>query len=206
MISSYFVPLTALWAFVESGLGGLMHALHIPLTGIVLGGFSVLIIGLLASLSERPLQEILSATSIVIIIKAMVNPTTPPMAYMAVTYQAVSGAFLFSLFAQHRIICILYAVMAMLESAAQKLLIISLFFGKTIWEGIDALGDSAINFFFSAGRFLLEQNTATGLFRGLFSLGNSTGSVVIYTAKAATYSQRMVSALEVHRRSNAKAR
>ena len=32
-----FIALTALWAFVEAGLGGFLHALHLPFTGIVLG-------------------------------------------------------------------------------------------------------------------------------------------------------------------------
>jgi len=28
------LSLTALWALLESGLGGMMHALHLPFTGV----------------------------------------------------------------------------------------------------------------------------------------------------------------------------
>ena len=32
--------LTAVWAFVECGIGGLMHSLKFPFTGLVVGGFA----------------------------------------------------------------------------------------------------------------------------------------------------------------------
>ena len=40
--------LTALWAFTESGLGGIMHALQIPFTGLLVGGMAVIMISLIA--------------------------------------------------------------------------------------------------------------------------------------------------------------
>ena len=40
--------LTALWAFAESGLGGMLHALQLPFTGLIVGGLSVIIITLIA--------------------------------------------------------------------------------------------------------------------------------------------------------------
>jgi hypothetical protein len=68
-----FIALTALWAFVEAGLGGFLHALHLPFTGIVLGGFAVLIISLLAMCYDKPFAKIVQATLIVLAIKAAVN-------------------------------------------------------------------------------------------------------------------------------------
>ena len=35
--------LTMLWAFAEGGLGGIMHLLHIPMTGFIVGGISIII-------------------------------------------------------------------------------------------------------------------------------------------------------------------
>ena len=44
---SYLFKLTALWAFVEVALGGMLHALRVPLTGVVVGGTAVAIISFL---------------------------------------------------------------------------------------------------------------------------------------------------------------
>src|SRR5438045_6606034 len=84
--------LTALWAFSESGLGGIMHALQIPFTGLVVGGMSVIMISFIAQISDHQYREILKSAMIVLIIKAMVSPYTPFPAYIAVSFQALSGA------------------------------------------------------------------------------------------------------------------
>ena len=125
-------PLITLWALVESGLGGFMHALHLPFTGIVLGGFSVLIISLLAQAEEKPFSGILRAMLIVIAVKASVNPASPPTAYLAVAFQGISGAFLLTLRPRNAVLSFLFAVIAMLESALQKLLVLTILFG-TEW-------------------------------------------------------------------------
>src|SRR5882762_4225935 len=88
--------LTALWAFSESGLGGIMHALQIPFTGLVVGGMSVIMISFIAEISGHQYKEILKSALIVLIIKAMVSPYTPFPAYIAVSFQALSGYILFS--------------------------------------------------------------------------------------------------------------
>ncbi|NJO01983.1 MAG: hypothetical protein HC880_10065 [Bacteroidia bacterium] len=36
--------LTALWALNEAGLGGLMHAVRTPFTGVVVGGLAIMLI------------------------------------------------------------------------------------------------------------------------------------------------------------------
>lgn len=56
--------LTALWAFSESGLGGVVHALKIPFTGIMLGGFAVIIITLIAYFSEKSTSIFYKASSL----------------------------------------------------------------------------------------------------------------------------------------------
>ena len=90
--------LTALWAFAESGLGGLMHALQIPFTGLVVGGMAVMIISLIAEISEHDHKQVLKSALVVLIVKAMVSPYTPFPAYIAVSFQAMLGYALFSLF------------------------------------------------------------------------------------------------------------
>lgn len=139
-----FIALTALWAFVESGLGGLMHALHLPFTGIFLGGFSVIIISLIARYNPKPYQPIIKATLIVMAVKASVNPMTPPTAYIAVGFQGLTGALLYSINNRNAAISMLFAVLAIMESAFQKLLVLTLIFGTAWYKAIDKFFESIL--------------------------------------------------------------
>ncbi|MCK5088079.1 MAG: hypothetical protein KAQ90_11190, partial [Melioribacteraceae bacterium] len=65
--------LTALWAFSEAALGGILHALKIPLTGLFVGGAAVIFISLIAYYSEKK-HAILRATLLVVIVKFVVAP------------------------------------------------------------------------------------------------------------------------------------
>ena len=133
--------LTALWAFAESGLGGLMHALQIPFTGLVVGGMAVMIISLIAEISEHDHKQVLKSALVVLIVKAMVSPYTPFPAYIAVSFQAMLGYALFSLFPINFFSILLLSSLAMLESAIQKLLILTLFFGESFWKATDQMVD-----------------------------------------------------------------
>jgi hypothetical protein len=145
--------LTALWAFTESGLGGIMHALQIPFTGLLVGGMAVIIISLIAEISNRDLKQILKAAVIVLIVKAMVSPFTPFPAYFAVSFQALLGYALFSILSINFFSILLLSSIAMLESALQKLLVLTIFFGKSFWKAMDELmafvakqfGSSSVN-------------------------------------------------------------
>ena len=90
--------LTALWALNESGLGGFLHVFNSPFTGLIVGGVSILLISLIAYYAENKWQAILKALVIVLIIKMAVSPYSPFGAYVAVSFQAVLGAILFSNF------------------------------------------------------------------------------------------------------------
>lgn len=134
--------LTALWALSESGLGGIMHALKIPFTGFFLGGFAVIMIGLIAHYSHSNLRQMLQATLLVVLVKAAVSPHSPFPAYIAVGFQGLCGALLFGAFAHipkgFNIAAILFGLLALLESAVQKFLMTTLLFGKSVWEALDA--------------------------------------------------------------------
>lgn len=133
--------LTALWAFAESGLGGVLHAFQIPFTGLVIGGFAVIIITLIAKFSDHHYQQILKSFLIVLIVKAMVSPHTPVPAYLAISFQAIMGYGLFSLFKVNFLSIFLLSILAMMESAIQKLLILTFFFGQSLWKAADGLAD-----------------------------------------------------------------
>lgn len=131
--------LTALWAFTESGLGGVMHAFQVPFTGLIVGGMAVIIICLIAELSQADLKQILKSALIVLIVKAMISPHTPFPAYIAVSFQALLGYALFTVLPVHFLSIALLSIIAMLESAIQKLLVLTLFLGKSFWKAMDEM-------------------------------------------------------------------
>jgi len=129
--------LTALWALNESGLGGLLFGLGLPVTGFLVGGFAVILIGLIAWYSNRSYKDILRATLLVLMVKAAVSPHSPPPAYLAVLFQGFAGALLYSSIRSYKVASIVFAIVAMAESALQKILIVTVIFGENIWKAID---------------------------------------------------------------------
>lgn len=138
--------LSALWAMAETALGGFLHALKIPLTGFLVGGFAVLIIGLLALTSNNPWKVILKATTLVLLMKAVASPHSPPMAYIAVAFQGIAGAICFSTLPKF-MASYVFCIIAMLESALQKLIITTLVFGMRFWNALDAFTADVLRFF-----------------------------------------------------------
>jgi len=132
--------LTALWALNEAGLGGLIHALRVPFTGIVVGSTAVVLIALIAFFAERRGRAILKATVVVLLIKAAASPHTPLPAYASVAFQGVSGAVLFGLLPSIRAGAMLLGLLALWQGAVQKLLIMTILYGRSLWESVDAVG------------------------------------------------------------------
>jgi hypothetical protein len=144
--------LTALWALGESGLGGFMHALKLPFTGVFVGGFAVVIISLLAHFSNNNYRQMIQATLLVLLVKFAVSPQSPPQAYLAVGFQGVIGALMYRFIANRPVASVLFATIAMLESAFQKLLVMTLIYGKSLWEGLDTLYKGAVDNLFVPDR------------------------------------------------------
>lgn len=128
--------ITAIWAFSESAFGGILHALKIPLTGMFIGGAAVIFITLIAFYSEKK-SYILKATLLVILVKAFVSPYTPLTAYFAVALQGILGFLLFTYFPFKKFAPILLGFFSLLFSAFQKLIVLVVLFGTTIWEAFD---------------------------------------------------------------------
>jgi len=132
--------LTALWALNESGLGGFLHVFNTPFTGLIVGGIAISLISLIAYYAENKWQAILKALVIVLIIKMAVSPYSPFGAYVAVGFQAVFGAFLFSKFSWRGATIAILGLVTFLESALQKLLILTVVYGTELWEAINLYG------------------------------------------------------------------
>lgn len=152
-----YISLIALWALVESGLGGIMHALHLPFTGVIIGGFAVLCIALIAYTLPNPMHAIFKATLLVLVVKALVNPATSPTAYVAVMFQGVLGAILLQRKSWIPFAAIPFALISMLESAFQKIALLWIVFGNSLPEAFDAFVGKVLGIFMTApdSRFAL---------------------------------------------------
>jgi hypothetical protein len=150
--STIISRLTALWALVEAGLGGVMHALQFPFTGLFVGGFAVVLISLIAYFSDNKWNTIFRSLLVVLIIKLAVSPHSPPDAYLAVTFQALMAGTIYSKLSLNMWSAMLLGVVTMVESAIQKLLVLTLIYGNSLWKAINSFGDYISGLFsFMAG-------------------------------------------------------
>ena len=145
--------LICLWALAESGIGGVLHALRLPFTGIFVGGFAVISISLIAWYSTDK-KEILKALSIVLAVKLLASPHSPWQAYVAVAFQGLMGYVLFNQKKQFGLRTFIFAIVCLLESALQKILLAILTIGT---EFLAAVDKSAVNVAQSLG---LDLNTS----------------------------------------------
>lgn len=86
--------LILLWAFAESGIVGILHALKLPFTGIFVGGIAIICIALLSYFTDKR-GPILKALGVVLLVKFTVSPHSLWQAYEAVVFQAYLGFLLF---------------------------------------------------------------------------------------------------------------
>lgn len=130
--------LTALWALSEVALAGSLHALRLPGTGLLGGGVAVLLIGLLARYGGP--KAILRALLIVLLIKLIGSPQASVGAYVAVAFQGITGFALFATLPGFRLAALMLGVLALVESAGQRVLVTTLIFGEPLWQTVDAFG------------------------------------------------------------------
>lgn len=130
--------LIAFWALAECGLGGFLHLFKIPFTGLLVGGLACICIALIYLLSQSKAQ-VLQSLLIVVCVKLSVSPYTPPTAYISVCFQAVLGLGVYALFRVNVISFSVAVMLCMLQSALQKLMVLTLFFGKELWQAVDGL-------------------------------------------------------------------
>lgn len=128
-----YFRLIALWVLCEAMLGGIIHGFKIPISGLVVGSCAVICICLIGWYAPAR-GAIIKATLIVAVFKMMLSPQAPPTAYIAVFFQGLLGELLFRNKKYFRAACITLAVLALLESALQRILVMTLVYGKDIWE------------------------------------------------------------------------
>jgi len=153
----------ALWVISEAMLGGIIHGFRIPVSGLLVGSCAVVCICLIAW--YVPVRgAIIKATIIVAVFKMMLSPQAPPMAYAAVFFQGLLGELLFRNKRYFTLSCILFAVLALLESGLQRILVLTIIYGNDLWV--------VINDFING---LTKQKTATN-----YSLLIGSGYVLLH--------------------------
>lgn len=129
--------ITALWAFSEAALGGILHVLKIPLTGLFIGSAAVIFISQIAVLAQSK-SQILKSTMLVILVKAVVTPFVPLNSFFAVTLQGMLGFIFFSTIPSKKVSAMLLGISALSFAAFQKLFMMTILFGNAFWESIDS--------------------------------------------------------------------
>lgn len=131
-----YYRLIALWALAEAMLGGIIHGLKIPVSGLVVGSCAVICICLIAWYVPAK-GAIIKATVIVAVFKMLLSPQAPPPAYIAVFFQGLMGELLFWNRRFFRVSCIILAVLALLESGFQRILMLTIVYGNDLWKVIN---------------------------------------------------------------------
>lgn len=127
-------------------LGGILHALRLPFTGITVGSASVLCLCLLGVSVARP-RDILRGLAIVLAVKAAVTPHAPAGAFLAVAFQGLAAWFLFRFVGRRAATCVFLGVVALVQSALQKIVFMTILYGMPLWKAVDVLAESALGFF-----------------------------------------------------------
>jgi len=138
--------LTALWAFSEGFLGGILNAVKVPFKGLLLGNISVTIIILISNFSNEK-GAILKAGTITTIVKATISPYSTLPAYLAVFMQTILGELFFLRRKFMTLSGILLGIITSVLSSVQRIVILTLLFGNAFWETIDGFATYIYNEF-----------------------------------------------------------
>lgn len=167
--------LTALWAFSESGLGGLFHLFKLPFTGILLGGFGLICISLYGRQNQFDTRRLFGAWASVLGIKLALSPQSPPTAYLAVSFQTWCYWLFQRLIPHFRTASTLSGALSLAESAVQRVLVLTLFLGVGLWEAIDRFSHKLLISWGLSGEFSGSQFLIGAYVGGYSLLGAALG-------------------------------
>ena len=169
-----YYRLIALWVVCEALLGGIIHGLKLPVSGLIVGSSAVICICLIAF--YVPLKgAILKATLIVCIFKMMLSPHSPLPAYFAVLFQGFLAEVIFYKRINYQLSCLLLGIIALFESAVQRIIVVTILYGENIWTAINdfvfRLTNHANNYSVWMICFYLSAHLLVGIIIGWFAAG-----------------------------------
>lgn len=166
-----YYRLIALWVLCEAMLGGIIHGFRLPVSGLIVGSCAVICICLIAW--YVPFRgAVIKATIIVAVFKMMLSPQAPPTAYIAVFFQGLLGELLFRNKNFYRLSCMLLAVLSLLESGLQRILVLTIVYGNDLWLVINDFINrltrqtKTTNYSLMIGGFYVMMHLVTGLLVG----------------------------------------
>jgi hypothetical protein len=164
-----YYRLIALWVLAEAMLGSIIFTFRIPVSGLVIGSCAVTCIALIGYYTPSK-GAIIRATIIVAVFKMMLTPQAPPGAYVAVFFQGLLGEFLFRNKKFYRTACIILAILALTESAFQRIIIVTIIYGNDFWSALNIFinklaGDGATTDY---SFFIIFWYTAVHIVAGIF--------------------------------------
>lgn len=143
--------------------------MKLPFTGLILGGLACIIVVLIARLSDNLQKDIVRSMMIVCLIKLSVSPHTPFTAYIAVGFQGLFAMLVYRWFGLRSISILFVCMICMLESALQKLLVLTLIFGNPLWDAVNSFGDSVLKNF-GVDQGYSASNILIGLYLIIYSI------------------------------------
>lgn len=170
-INAVYYRLIALWVLCEAMLGGIIHGFRIPVSGLMVGSCAVICICLIAWYTPKK-GCIIKATIIVAIFKMMLSPQAPLPAYIAVFFQGLLGELLFHKRRWYALSCVLLAVLSLLESGLQRILVLTIVYGNDLWKVINDFINGLVkqkettNYSLWIGAVYTGLHVITGLFVG----------------------------------------
>ena len=164
--------LTAMWSVSEAGLGGLLHAFKLPFTGILVAGFALLSVAMIAWHNAFKAGPIIRSWIIVSAVKFGLSPHSPFTAYVAVSFQAFFSYLCFRLIPSYQLACLVSCSVSIMESALQRILVLTILFGVGLWQAFDVFVDRTLSKFglepeFSGSAWLIGSYLVIHLFAGL---------------------------------------
>lgn len=161
---SYYRLIT-LWVVCEAFIGGIIHGLHIPVSGLIVGSAAATCIALIGWYHPSA-GSILRATLVVLIFKMILSPQSPITAYVAVVFQGLLGEIMFRNKKYFKPAAISFAVITLLESAFQRFLILTIVYGSDIWSAINIM----VNKFTGQQQWTNYSNWFIGIYTALHLL------------------------------------
>jgi hypothetical protein len=131
-----YYRLITLWVICEALLGGIIHGLKLPVSGLIVGSSAVICISLIGYYNSSR-GAIIKATVVVAIFKMMLSPQSPFAAYIAVFFQGITGEAIFRGKNNFRFRCFVFAIIALIESGIQRIIVMTVIGGKGIWIAIN---------------------------------------------------------------------
>ena len=139
-----YFRIIALWVVCEAMLGGIIHGFKLPVSGLIVGSSAIVCIALLGLLIPTK-GAILKATMVVVVFKMLLSPQSPFAAYIAVLFQGVLGHLLFSNKKHFILKCYIFAFLALIESALQRVIVMTIVFGANLWEAFNEFSNKLLH-------------------------------------------------------------